>query len=63
MELVIDRIEDSFAVLELDSGELFDIPLAVLPKGVKEGDVIKITITESGERSKRIKKLMDDLFE
>lgn len=37
MNLVIDRIEGDFAVVEFD-GQPFDLPVAALPPGVGEGD-------------------------
>lgn len=39
---IIDRLEDGFAVAECD-GEMLDIPLAQLPEGVNEGDMLKKT--------------------
>ncbi|MCB9545827.1 MAG: DUF3006 domain-containing protein [Myxococcales bacterium] len=38
---VVDRIEGSFAVIVADGLEdTFDVPLAALPPGVQEGDVL-----------------------
>jgi hypothetical protein len=40
--MVIDRIENGIAVVE-DGGRMTEIPLAELPKGAKEGSVLKKT--------------------
>ena len=40
----IDRIEEGFAVIELDDDNYIDIPLKYLPAGVKEGDKLTLTI-------------------
>lgn len=37
--MVIDRIENGYAVIE-NEGIMLDIPLSQLPDGVKEGDVL-----------------------
>ncbi len=39
--IIIDRIEGEYAVVEID-GEMQEIELAILPKGVAEGDVLKV---------------------
>ena len=38
--IIIDRIEGEYAVVEID-GKMQEIELAILPKGVAEGDVLK----------------------
>lgn len=38
---IIDRIEDGFAVVELDGG-VCSIPLSDAPAGVREGQVVKV---------------------
>lgn len=44
--LVIDRIEEGWAVLEYGKkGETFNIPAALLPEGAGEGDVIGLCIS------------------
>ena len=50
--LIVDRIEADFAVCEIEEGSFTDIPLKALPNGVKEGDVIKISV-EAEETEKR----------
>lgn len=64
MKWIIDRIENNIAVCELENGELLDVKISALPKGIKEGDVIKLSVddTETNERKERIDKLMNSLF-
>lgn len=40
---VIDRVEGELAVLDIE-GCTVDIPLALLPEGVREGQVLELTI-------------------
>ena len=64
--LIIDRIEEDWAVIEYGK-KTFNIPLALLPQGAKEGDVINVLVTvdESAAKSRTddIKALAKDLFE
>ena len=64
MKWIIDRIENNIAVCELENGEMLDVKISALPKGIKEGDVIKLSVDEieTNERKERIDKLMDSLF-
>lgn len=64
MKWIIDRIENNIAVCELENGEMLDVKMSALPKGIKEGDVIKLSVdeTETNERKERINKLMNSLF-
>ena len=43
-KVTIDRIEEGFAVIELDSENFIDIPLKYLPDGVKEGQSLMFSI-------------------
>lgn len=62
--LIIDRIEADFAVCEIEEGSFADIPLKALPDGVKEGDVVKISVDadETEKRKNNINNLMNSLF-
>lgn len=62
--MIIDRFEGEFAVVELLDKTFINIPLSELPKGSKEGDVLKLRIDhkEMEKRNDRIKDLMDDLW-
>ena len=44
IKVTIDRIEEGFAVIELDSENFIDIPLKYLPPEVKEGDKLILQI-------------------
>lgn len=69
MKLVVDRIEEDFAVCEMDSGNIVNIGFAMLPEGVSEGTVLNIegeNITideiETENKKKAANKLLNDLF-
>lgn len=64
MKWIIDRIEEDFAVIETENGNVFSIPLAVLPENTKEGDALFVTIDkdETLNRKEKINSLMNDLF-
>lgn len=59
MKAVVDRIENDFAVVELEDGKFINIPLSELPIEVKEGSVIefldndKYRILEDEEKERR----------
>ncbi|HBX22558.1 MAG TPA: DUF3006 domain-containing protein [Desulfotomaculum sp.] len=62
---IIERFEGQWAVIE--HGDVtFNIPRELMPDGAKEGDVLNIIIEfdskATTEQSKKIDKLMDDLF-
>ncbi|MCH5320917.1 MAG: DUF3006 domain-containing protein [Eubacterium sp.] len=64
MKWIIDRIENNTAVCEIENGKTIDVILDALPEGVKEGDVINISVdtTETENRKEKIDKLMNSLF-
>ncbi|MBR2133144.1 MAG: DUF3006 domain-containing protein [Eubacterium sp.] len=64
MKWIVDRIEEGFAVVEAENEKMYNIPLDALEKGVKEGDVINVSVdkSETKKREEYIEKLMDDLF-
>ena len=61
--IIIDRFEGDNAVLEVDTGHV-NIPISDLPKGAKEGDVLRIVIDadETSNRKQRIDGMMNKLF-
>lgn len=70
MKLIIDRFEGDFAVCEKEDKTMINIDKANLPQQAKEGDVIvfkngkySINVAETNRRKKKIKELMDDLWE
>ncbi len=40
---VLDRIEGNFAVIEHESST-FNVPVSLLPKGAREGDILRFRI-------------------
>ena len=67
MKVIVDRIEDSIAVLVVadNDGVSFNIPLAYLPAGVKAGDhldvAFKIDKKSREDAERRTKDLLDQL--
>ncbi len=67
MKVTVDRLEGGVAVLLVRDGEStkFNMPIALLPEGIREGDILDIAITvdeKVAEDSKaRISSLMERL--
>lgn len=63
MQVVVDRIEEDYIVLELDNGDIIDVPRELIP-GAREGDIVDIYINrdETDAKKEEVKKLMDNLF-
>ena len=53
LKIIIDRFEGDFAVVELEDKSFVDMPMALVPEGSKEGDVLEIQINQ--EETKRLK--------
>lgn len=54
---VIDQIENGVAAVEMGGDHVVTIPLAVLPPGVKEGDVLRVTMSlDPAELAQRLAK-------
>lgn len=64
MKLVIDRFEGEFAVVEIENGELINIP-KILVGDAKEGDILEIIKhkQETKIREEYIENLANKLFE
>ena len=64
MQVIIDRFEGEYAVVETDNGEFVNLPKILVPDA-HEGDVVEISINkeETSKRSENINSLMNDLFE
>ncbi len=43
---VIDSMGEDSAMLETEAGRLVSVPLALLPSGAAEGDVVRVTTAE-----------------
>lgn len=65
MQIIIDRFEGEFAVVELKDKTTVNMPRCLLPNNSFEGDVvnIQIDISETAKRVAKIKKLENSLFE
>ena len=66
----VDRIENDKAVLECENGECETLEVKSLPKNIKEGDVLCfeensyfLDKEETEKRRRKIKSLMDSLFD
>lgn len=64
MEVIIDRFEDEYAIVEIDIENFARISKKLVPDA-KEGDVINITIDKMATKSRHehISSLVNDLFE
>ena len=64
MEVIVDRIEGDYAVVEVDKGKMCNLPIELVPN-VKEGDIVTIIINKdkTEERKKIIEELMNSVFE
>ncbi|WP_373576307.1 DUF3006 domain-containing protein [Parafannyhessea umbonata] len=69
MRAIVDRLEGDVAVLEVDGYRYVDAPLAELPPGVREGDVLDgepgSWVLNEDEKSRRLAQnanLMSRLF-
>ena len=65
MRVVIDRLEEDQAVVELENGEFQHLSRRLLPAMAAEGDVLVIEIDEkeTERRRNRINELMNHLSE
>ena len=63
MQVIVDRVEKKFLVVEVEIGKVVNMPRELAPKA-EEGDVITITISkdETKKRKEKIAKLMDEVF-
>lgn len=48
MKYIVDRIEENYAVIELEAGKTLSIPIELI-EGAKEGDSIVIMIEKKSE--------------
>ena len=66
MRMIIDRIEDTTAVVELETGETLCLPYALFqPVGAQEGDVLYLSLDkeQTALRKERSSALLKKLFE
>ena len=65
MQIIIDRIEGIFAVVELQDGNTIEVPIELLPENIKEGNIIEIKINNdiTEKRRKTIEEKFNSLLE
>lgn len=63
MDVIVDRIEGDYVIVEIEKGNMSKLPLVLVPN-VKEGDVISININKSKTKSRNenIKEIMNKVF-
>ena len=63
MQVIIDRFEEDYAVVELPDKNMINVPRILFPEA-QEGDVIKIIVDneEINKRKEEITALSDNLF-
>jgi hypothetical protein len=50
---VIDAIEEHVASIELPDGAMIQLPVSVLPKGAKQGQVLRVTFEADAAATKQ----------
>jgi hypothetical protein len=64
MKATIDRIEGELAVLLVGDGRIkVNMPLALLPEGCKEGDILNISIERDLEATRQARERVSILIE
>ena len=63
MQVIIDRFEDDYAVVEIEEGTFALMPKVLVPNA-QEGDVVQISIDteETKKRKQEVENLMNRLF-
>lgn len=63
---IIDRFEGSWAVIETDNKQMFNLPRELI-SNAKEGDIINITVNTdqvaTAKRREKTSKLLDNFFD
>lgn len=64
MEVIVNRIEGNYLVLELKDGNIVDVPKKLIPEA-REGDIIRISIDkeETDKKKEEMQELVDSVFE
>ena len=70
MKYIIDRLEEGLAICETELRKRISVPVSHLPKGIKEGDVLReeegrfsLESEETDKRRREMKKKLMVLFE
>jgi hypothetical protein len=64
MKATIDRIEGELAVLLVGDGRIkVNMPLALLPEGCREGDILNISLERDLEATRQAREKVSSLIE
>jgi len=63
MKWTIDRFEGEYAVMECNNNH-FNIPKNILPEGIKEGDIINVSVdrAETSDKKENLQNRLNKLF-
>ena len=50
---IVDAFEEHVASIEVEGGKMIQLPRALLPRGAKEGDVLRVTIEVDAQATKQ----------
>jgi hypothetical protein len=50
---IVDSIEESMASVEVDGKTMMTLPVAMLPAGVRQGDILRVTIEADEAATKK----------
>ncbi|MBU5463169.1 DUF3006 domain-containing protein [Anaerotignum sp. MSJ-24] len=59
-QIIVDRIEGEYAVCETEDKKMIDLPLSLLPEGVKEGNMYEIGFTPLNKEKEARKKMIEE---
>jgi hypothetical protein len=62
MKAIVDRLEGDMAVLLVDESLKLNVPIALLPDGVREGDILDISITIDEKATEDAKERVSSLM-
>ena len=64
MKVIVEKIDGNIATVELENGEMVNLPSIIL-SGAEEGDIVEIIVRkdETYERQEMIEELANRLFE
>lgn len=53
INFTVGRLQDTQAVLLSEEHDLIALPMNLMPKGIKPGNILKFTVERNGEAEKR----------
>jgi uncharacterized protein (DUF2225 family) len=62
LKATIDRFEGDFAILSLEDGQKLNWPKEKLPKNIKEGAVLWLSILEDKEATQKQRELAKEIL-